>query len=103
TLVRTELAGDERRATQPENVGDPAVLGSTVFSCRGPDPSSTLVHRCAAQAAVGDLPGSAVAATTTAAPGGPGASNCESSETYERHYERTAPYTGQDPEKSPDD
>ena len=36
-------------------------------------------------------------------PRGPGASYCESSETYERHYERTAPYTGQDPEQSPDD
>ena len=35
--------------------------------------------------------------------GGPGASYCESSETYERHHERKAPYTGQDPEQSPDD
>src|ERR1700675_2368025 len=102
-MLRSDKKSCERRATQPEKVCDPAVRSSTVFSCRGPDPSSTLVHRRAAQAAVGDLPGSAVAATTTAEPAGPGASYCESSETYERHYERTAPYTGQDPEQSPDD
>ena len=33
----------------------------------------------------------------------PGVTYCESSETYERHHERKAPYTGQDPEQSPDD